>query len=68
LNIEAAMPPSPSATRSSYDVVVIGSGVGGYTAATYVIFSDIEGKLDVLARCVDEVLAQGLSSQVIDKL
>src|SRR3984893_816093 len=27
------MPPSPSATPSSYDVVVIGSGVGGYTAA-----------------------------------
>jgi hypothetical protein len=37
-------------------------------ARTYLIVSDIEGKLDVLARCVDEVLAQGLSSQVMDKL
>ena len=27
------MPPSPSETPSNYDVVVIGSGVGGYTAA-----------------------------------
>jgi dihydrolipoamide dehydrogenase len=35
LNIEATMPPSPSATPSSYDVVVIGGGVGGYTAAIH---------------------------------
>jgi hypothetical protein len=37
-------------------------------ARTYPIFSDIEGKVDVLGRGVDEVLAQGLSSQIIDKL
>jgi dihydrolipoamide dehydrogenase len=47
LNIEATMPPSPSATPSSYDVVVIGSGVGGYTAAIRA------GQLGLKTGCVE---------------
>ncbi len=41
------MPPSPSATPSSYDVVVIGSGVGGYTAAIRA------GQLGLKTGCVE---------------
>jgi thioredoxin reductase len=41
------MPPSPSATSSSYDVVVIGSGVGGYTAAIRA------GQLGLKTGCVE---------------
>jgi hypothetical protein len=33
LSIEAAMARAPSEAAATYDVVVIGSGVGGYTAA-----------------------------------
>jgi hypothetical protein len=32
LSIEATMAPVPSKAAANYDLVVIGSGVGGYTA------------------------------------
>jgi dihydrolipoamide dehydrogenase len=47
LSIEAIMTPVPSKAAANYDVVVIGSGVGGYTAAIRA------GQLGLKTACVE---------------
>src|ERR1700731_1999962 len=47
LSIEATVAPAPSQAAAAYDVVVIGSGVGGYTAAIRA------GQLGLKTACVE---------------
>src|SRR5271163_3417411 len=52
-SIEVTMLPSPSTAAANYDVVVIGSGVGGYTAAIRA------GQLGLKTACVEGAAVLG---------